>query len=171
MFWLIDSCQNSVSADQYRLTVSRAQVSTLWVRVIFWRYSLTSCYFPNDRRLKFNFFKCIWNKSCLWAALLKFWFQTDLGRENSTGFIHAGKAITFDFSHHNHALITLYVQFLCSDWPKFDRWVHAKNLCSVWKLAYWSLELTEFCVILWCFKLSFSTWCTKWNTAAIKIVL
>ena len=32
MFWLIDSCQNSVSADQYRLTVSRAQVSTLWVR-------------------------------------------------------------------------------------------------------------------------------------------
>ena len=56
MFWLIDSCQSSVSADQYRLTVSQAQVSTLWVRVIFWRYSLTSCYFSNDRRLKFNFF-------------------------------------------------------------------------------------------------------------------
>ena len=30
--------------------------------------------------------KCLWNKSCLWAALLKFWFPADLGRENSTGF-------------------------------------------------------------------------------------
>ena len=30
--------------------------------------------------------KCIWNKSCSWTALLKFWFRTDLGRENSTGF-------------------------------------------------------------------------------------
>ena len=86
MFWLIDSCQNSVSADQYRLTVSRAQVSTHWVRVFFWRYPLTSCYFSNDRRLKFNFFKCIWNRSCLWAAFLKFWFRTDFGRENSTRF-------------------------------------------------------------------------------------
>ena len=47
--------------------------------------------------------------------------------------LHAGKAIAFDFSH-CHALITLYVQFLCSDWSKFDRWVHAKNLCSVWNL-------------------------------------
>ena len=72
MFWLIDSCQNSVSADQYRLTASRAQVSTHWVRVFFWRYPLTSCYFSNDRRLKsFFFLKCIWNKSCSWAALLK----------------------------------------------------------------------------------------------------
>ena len=33
--------------------------------------------------------------------------------------LHAGKAIAFDFSH-CHALITLYVQFLCSDWSKFD---------------------------------------------------
>ena len=78
------------------------------------------------------FLNCIWNKSCSWAVLLKFWFRTDLGRENSTGFlIHAGKAIAFDFSH-CHALITLYVQFLCSDWSKIDRWVHAENLCSVW---------------------------------------
>ena len=32
------------------------------------------------------FLKCIWNKSCSWAALLKCWFRTDLGRENSTGY-------------------------------------------------------------------------------------
>ena len=31
----IDSCQNSVSADQYRLTVSRAQIPTHWVGVFF----------------------------------------------------------------------------------------------------------------------------------------
>ena len=30
--------------------------------------------------------KCLWNKSCLWAVLLKFWFLADFGRENSTGF-------------------------------------------------------------------------------------
>ena len=40
----------------------------------------------NYRRLKFNFLKSIWNKSSSWAALLKCWFRTDLGHENSTGF-------------------------------------------------------------------------------------
>ena len=145
MFWLIDSCQNSVSADQYRLTLSRAQVLTHWVRVFFWGYPLTSCYFSINAGSSSIFLKCIWNKSCSWAALLKCWFRIDLGRENSAGFYiyMQGRqspwiipAITFYFSH-CHALITLYVQFLCSDWSKFDRWVHAENLCSVWKLAYW----------------------------------
>ena len=35
MLWSIDSCQNRVSADQYHLTVSRAQVSTHQGRVFF----------------------------------------------------------------------------------------------------------------------------------------
>ena len=38
----IDSCKNKVSADQYHLTVSRAQVSTHQGRVLFWSYPLTS---------------------------------------------------------------------------------------------------------------------------------
>ena len=66
--------------------------------------------------------------------------------------LHAGKAITFDFSH-CHALITLYVQFLCSDWLKFDRRVHAENLCSVWKLLTdsWSLQsFVSSCDVLSC---------------------
>ena len=42
MFWSIDSCQNRVPADQYHLTVSRAQVSTHRVQVFFWSYPLTS---------------------------------------------------------------------------------------------------------------------------------
>ena len=51
--------------------------------------------------------------------------------------------VAYDFSRQDHALVTLYVQFLCSDWSKFDRWVHAENLCSILKLVYfdsWSWQ-------------------------------
>ena len=51
--------------------------------------------------------------------------------------------VAFDFSHQGHALVTLYVQFLCSDWSKLDSWVHAENLCSILKLVYfdgWSWQ-------------------------------
>ena len=41
-------------------------------------------------------------------------------------------------------LVTLYVQLLCSDWSKFDRWLHAENLSScILKLVYfdsWSWQ-------------------------------
>ena len=36
-----------------------------------------------------------------------------------------------------------HVQFLCSDFSKFDRWVHAKNLSNILKLVYfdsWSWQ-------------------------------
>ena len=75
------------------------------------------------------------------SVLLRFWFHTELGRENSASYlkIQVGKT----FSYPGHALVTLYVQFLCSDWSKFDRRVHAKNLCSIFKLVYfdsWSWQ-------------------------------
>ena len=57
--------------------------------------------------------------------------------------LQAGKTVAFDFAHHGHALVTLYVQFLCSDWSKFDRWVHVENLCSILNLVYfdsWSWQ-------------------------------
>ena len=57
--------------------------------------------------------------------------------------LQAGKTVAFDFAHHGHALVTLYVQFLRSDWSKFDRWVHAENLCSILNLVYfdsWSWQ-------------------------------
>ena len=74
-------------------------------------------------------------------ALLRFWFQTKHGRENSASYlkIQAGKT----FSYPGHALVTFYVQFLCSDCSKFDRWVHAENLCIILKLVYfdsWSWQ-------------------------------
>ena len=40
-------------------------------------------------------------------------------------------------------IVTLYVQFLYSDWSKFDRWVHADKLCSILKVVYfdsWSWQ-------------------------------
>ena len=41
--------------------------------------------------------------------------------------LQAAKTVAFDFSHHGHALITLYVQFLCFSCGK---------LCSILKLVY-----------------------------------
>ena len=80
---------------------------------------------------------------CLCAAQWKFCFQTDLGRQNLASYYMQESTLAFDFSHHGHALVTLYVQSLCYDWSKFDRWVHAENLCSILKLVYfdsWSWQ-------------------------------
>ena len=113
-------------------------------QIISFKWSQAQLYF-------FQWF--IWNMLCLChygPALSRFWFQTDLGRENSATFlkIKAGKT----FSYHGHALVTLYVQFLYSDWSKFDRWVHAENLCSILKVVYFdSKSWQSFCVNLWCF--------------------
>ena len=51
----IDSCQNRASADQYHLTVPRAQVSTHRGRVCFLKLSADELPVSNDRRLKFIF--------------------------------------------------------------------------------------------------------------------
>ena len=94
MFWSIDSCQNSVSANQYRLTVSQVQVPTNWVRVFFevirWQFA-TFQMIAGSRSFFLKY------KSCSWSALLKFWFQTDLGRENSTGFHMQGRQSLLNF--------------------------------------------------------------------------
>ena len=94
---------------------------------------------PNDDSRWINEVCCVY--VTLTLHYLRFWFQTDLGLENSASYlkIQAGKT----FSYHGHALVTLYVQFLCSDWSKFDRWVHAENLCSILKVVYfdsWSWQ-------------------------------
>ena len=162
---LIDTCQNSVSADQHRLTISRAQVSTHWVPVflklsadkllLFKWLQAEVQFFLNVYKISrvheqhFSkvaafqmiagsssiFLKCIWNKLCSWATLVKFWFWTDLGCKNSTGFYMQGRQSLLTF-----LTVTRWSRFtsnICSDWSKFDRWVHAENLCSIWKLAYW----------------------------------
>ena len=112
------------------------------------------------------FLKCIWNKSCFMSRTFKMlisnWSRTR--KFNRLLHLHAGSSIAFDFSH-CHALITLYVQFLCSDWSKFDRWVHAENVCSILKLVYfdsWSWQsFMSTCDVLtvffhWMYKMKYS---------------
>ena len=91
MFWSIDSCQNRVSADQYHLTVSRAQVSTHRGQVFFEviRWQVTSFQMIAGS----IFLKFVWNMLCLCAAQLKFWFQTDLGRKNSASYYRQGRQL------------------------------------------------------------------------------
>ena len=79
----------------------------------------------------------------------------------------------FHFSQHSHALITLH-----------DRLIFMLWLVKIWQVSscrkfiqhvetclLWQLTLTEFFVNLWCFLLSFSTGCIKWNTAAMNSLL
>ena len=145
MLWSIDGCQNRASADQYHLTISRAQVSThldlIFFEVIRWQ--ITSFKWSQAQVYFFQGF--ISNMLCLChyvPALLVLWFQTGLGSENSASFfliVQAGKTL----SYHGHALVTLYVQFLYSDWSKFDRLVQADKLCSILKVVYfdsWSWQ-------------------------------
>ena len=78
------------------------------------------------------------------SALLRFWFKTDLGRKNSASYLTIQAVKTF--SYHGHSLVVLYVQFLCSDFSKIDRWVYAENLCSILKLVNfdsWSWQSFE----------------------------
>ena len=126
--WWIDSCQNSVLLTSIAWPYRGLRY---WPTEFecFWRYPLTSCYFSNDRRLKFNVFKMHMKEvvfmSRTFKMLISNWPRTR--KFNRLLHLHAGKAISYC-----HALITLYVQYLCSDWSKFDRWVHAENLYSVW---------------------------------------
>ena len=101
----------------------------------------------------FFFYKFISNMLCLCQyrpALLRFWFQTDLRRKNSASFFKRQAEKTF--SNHSHALVTLHVQFLCSDWLKFDRCCSCvKCMQHLESSLLWQLKLTEFWVNLWCF--------------------
>ena len=45
MLWSTDSCQNKVSADQYHVAISRAQVYSSSRKSIFWSGPLTKCWF------------------------------------------------------------------------------------------------------------------------------
>ena len=140
---MIDSCQNRVSADQYHLTVSRAQVLTHRGRVFFEviRWQVTgfqmiagSSLIFFQIHMKYVVFMCRTIKILIsnWPRTWKF-----------SQLLQAGKTVAFDFSRHVHALVTLYVQFSCSDWSKFDRWVHAEILCSILNLVYfdsWSWQ-------------------------------
>ena len=98
MLWSIDSCQNRVTTDRYHLTVPRARVFTHRGRIIFCSYPLTNYQFQMIVGSSSFFQWFIWNMLCLChydSALLRFWLQIDLGRENSAIFFKYRRGRTF----------------------------------------------------------------------------
>ena len=106
---------------------------------VFWCYLLTSCYVSNDRRFKFNYFKMqVVFMSCNFRILISNWPWT----QKFNRVLHVGKAIAFDFSHHSHELVMLYVQFLCSDWSNLTGQFTRKIYAASWNLLTdsWSCQ-------------------------------
>ena len=54
---------------------------------------------------------------------------------------------------------------------RFVYWVFGWEMQHLETCLLWQLKLTEFFVNLWCFLLSFTSGCIKWNTAAINSLL
>ena len=102
-------------------------------------------------------------------ALLKFWFQTYLGHENSASYLKtkAGKT----FSHHGHALVTLYVQFLCSDWSKFAGEFMRKIYAASWNLFTLTAEADRVLCQLVMFFNVFFHWMYKLKYSCYHIYL
>ena len=152
MLWSIDSCQNRVSVDQYHLTVPRAQVSPHRGRVFFEviRWQITSFTWSQAPMIHTTYVVFI----SLWPRTVKIliWNWPRTPKFSEIFFkMQTGKT----FSYHGHAMGTLNVQFLRSDWSKFDRWVHAENLCSILKLV---CQLVMFLTVFfyWMYKMKFS---------------
>ena len=106
MFWSIDSYLIRVTADQYHLTLSWAQVLTHRGQVFFWSYQQTSYLFSNDHRLKFFFFKLIWNNYVV------FMFHTikiliSNGHKNSASYYRQGRQLLL-------TLLTMVTSWSCS---------------------------------------------------------
>ena len=80
----------------------------------------------------FHLFKCTGNKVCLWAALWKFWFQTDFRSRNSDSFYRQGSKRQLALP----SMVTLYVECLSPVGQDLTG-VHLENLCSISKLFYW----------------------------------
>ena len=81
-------------------------------------------------RAQVYFSKFIWNMLCLrhnGPALLRFWFQTDLGRENSASYlkIQAGKDFFLPWSRSTSNFHALIGQILTGE---FMRKIHAASL-------------------------------------------
>ena len=88
-------------------------------------------------------------------ALLTFWFQTDLGREKSTSYLKIQVGKTF------FTMATLYVQLLCPDWSKFDRWAPAEDYAASWNLFTLTAEADILLCQLVIFLTAFFHWMCK----------
>ena len=152
MFWSIDSCQIRVPADQYHLTVSRAQVSTRRGQVFFEviRWQVTS--FQMIAGSSWFFFSFIWNMFCFFATQLKILIANWPRTWKFSPLLQAGKTVAFGFFSQwwrvGHALRPFFMLWLVKIWQVSSCGKFTQHLESC---LLWQLKLTEFCVNLWCF--------------------
>ena len=77
-----------------------------------------------------QFFKRIGNRKLrLWAALLKFWFQADLGRENSASF--PGREFAFDLT-----IVTLWSRFTSNFYSLIGQNVTGKLMQKIYAVSW-----------------------------------
>ena len=112
MLWSINSCQNRDPLTSitwpYRGLRNRPIEYFLKLsadNLLVFKWSQAQVHFLKYRRNKLS--RTIKILISNWTRTLKF-----------SQLLQTGKTVAFDVSHHGHALVTLYVQFLCSDWSK-----------------------------------------------------
>ena len=166
MLWSVDSCQNRVSADQYHLTVPRARVSTHRGRVFFWSYSQTNYQFQMIAGSSL-FFPMIHMKYMLChygPALLRFWFQTDLGHKKFSQFFKntGGEDLFLPWSRIGHALRPILMLWLVKIWQVSSCGEFMQHLksCLLWSWSWQSFVLTcdVFLTVFfhWMYKMKYS---------------
>ena len=122
-----------LSKQGIRWPVSLDRIAGSGVDPLRSSYPLTSYLFANDRRLKLLFFLKVHMKYVVYFCrtikiLISNWPRT----RKFSQLLQAGKTVAFDFAHYDHALVALFVEFLCCDWSKFDRWVIRKIYAASW---------------------------------------
>ena len=100
---------------------------------------------------------------CKITILISNWPRT----RKFSQLLQAGKAVAFDFAHHDHALVTLFVQFLCCE---FMGKIYAASWV-LFTLFTLTAEADRVLCQLVMFLTVFSTGCPKWNSAAIRSLL
>ena len=148
MLWSIDSCQNRISADQYHLTVPRAQVSTHRGRVLFWSYPLTnyqfqmiagsSLFFPMIH-MKYVVFMSLWPRTV--KILISNWPRT---RKFSQLFKNTGGEDLFlPWSRVGHGVRPIFVLWLVKIWQvsACGKFMQHLESCLLWqlKLGGWGI--------------------------------
>ena len=153
MLWSIDSCQKGISADQYHLTVPRAQMSTHRGRAPFWSYQLTNYQFQMSAgsspffpmiHMKYVVFMSLWPLTV--KILISNWPRT---RKLSQLFDNTGGEDLFlPWSCVGHALRPIFVLWLVKIWLESSC---GKFMQRLENCLLRQLKMTEFCVNLWCF--------------------
>ena len=108
---------------------------------------------------------------CLCAAQLKFWFQTDLGRETSASCYRQGRQLLLTFlamfTRWSRSTSNFYALIGQNLTGEFMRKIHPAS----WILFTMTAEADRVLCQLVMFLTFFSTGCTKWNSAAIRSLL